>query len=233
MAPNYQRRLCQQCERRGITLSEAQLQRLLQYLELLLRWRSHLNLTGLRSSERIIDVLIAESLDFLQGDFLVSGMRVLDLGTGAGVPGIPLAICSAGLHFTLLDRSEKKITFLRRVVSLLCLENCEPYCSTAADLARALIPTQRFDAVVSRGVGHIAHLLRLAAPLLRPGGTLLVRKPLQTPELQEAAPLLATAAWAEVRTIPLLQDESSPWCLLAIPRLAQDSGEKKHPFGTH
>jgi len=220
MEPNYQKRLCQQCERRGITLAEAQCQRLLQYLELLLRWRSHLNLTGLRDTERIIDVLIGESLDFLQGGFLSPGMRVLDLGTGAGVPGITLAICSVGLHFTLLDRSEKKITFLRRVVSLLRLENCQPCCSTAEDLARTLTPPQRFDAVVSRGVGHIAHLLRLAAPLLRPGGILLARKPLQTPELQEAAPLLDTTTWGEVQTLPLLQDESSPWCLLAIPRLA-------------
>ena len=220
MELNYKTRLCQQCEQRGISLSELQLERLLQYLELLLRWRSHLNLTGLRDAERIIDVLIAESLDFLQGGFLAPGMLVLDLGTGAGVPGIPLAICSAGLHFTLLDRSEKKITFLRRVVSLLRLENCQPCCSTAEDLARALTSAQRFDAVVSRGVGHIAHLLRLAAPLLRPGGTLLVRKPLQTPELQEAASLLTTAAWGEVQTLPLLQDKASPWCLLAIPRLA-------------
>ncbi len=203
-----------------MTLSETQRQRLLQYLELLLRWRSHLNLTGLRDAERIIDVLIGESLDFFQGDFLVPGMRVLDLGTGAGVPGIPLAICSVGLHFTLLDRSEKKITFLHRVVSLLRLQNCQPCCSTAEDLARSLIPPQRFDAVVSRGVGHIAHLLRLTAPLLRPGGILLVRKPLQTPELQEAAPLLTTTTWGEVQTLPLLQAASSPWGLLAIPRLA-------------
>ena len=202
-----------------MTLSETQRQRLLQYLELLLRWRSHLNLTGLRDAERIIDVLIGESLDFFQGDFLVPGMRVLDLGTGAGVPGIPLAICSVGLHFTLLDRSEKKITFLHRVVSLLRLQNCQPCCSTAEDLARSLIPPQRFDAVVSRGVGHIAHLLRLTAPLLRPGGILLVRKPLQTPELQEAAPLLTTTTWGEVQTLPLLQAASSPWGLLAIPRL--------------
>jgi len=219
MEPNYQQRLCQQCEQRGLTLAETQLQHLLQYLELLLRWRSHLNLTGLRDAERIIDVLIAESLDFFQGGFLVPGMRVLDLGTGAGVPGIPLAICSVGLHFTLLDRSEKKITFLRRVISLLRLEHCQPCCSTAADLARALTPTQRFDAVVSRGVGHIASLLRLAVPLLRPGGTLLVRKPLHTSELQEAGPLLAAATWGEVQTIPLLPAMSSPWGLLAIPRL--------------
>ena len=220
MASNYQQRLYQQCERRGITLSETQLQRLLQYLELLLRWRAHLNLTGLRDAERIIEVLIGESLDFFQGNFLMPGMRVLDLGTGAGVPGIPLAICSVGLHFTLLDRSEKKITFLRRVVSLLGLENCQPCCSTAEALARALTPPQRFDAVLSRGVGSIAQLLRLAVPLLRPGGTLLVRKPLHTPELQEAAPLLASATWGEVQRLPLPSSTTSLWGLLVIPRLA-------------
>ena len=220
MEPNYQKRLCQQCEQRGITLSETQRERVLQYLELLLRWRLHLNLTGLRDAGRIIDVLIGESLDFLQGGFLVPGTRVLDLGTGAGVPGIPLAICSIGLHFTLLDRAEKKITFLRRVVSHLRLEHCQPCCSTAEALARSLTPPQRFDAVVSRGVGDIAHLLRLTTPLLRPGGTLLIRKPLQTPELQEAAPLLTTAAWGEVQTIPLLPATSSSWVVLAIPRLA-------------
>jgi len=220
MELNYRKRLCQQCEQRGITLAEAQLERLLQYLELLLRWRVHLNLTGLRDAERIIDVLIGESLDFFQGNLLVPGIRVLDLGTGAGVPGIPLAICSVGLYFTLLDRSEKKITFLRRVVSALRLENCQPCCSTAEDFARSLTPAQRFDAVVSRGVGHLAHLLRLAVPLLRPGGTLLVRKPLQTPELQETAPLLASATWGEVQTLPMPPAGSSSWVLLAIPRLA-------------
>ena len=147
MEPNYQKRLYEQCERRGITLSETQLQRLLQYLELLLRWRSHLNLTGLRDAERLIDILIAESLDFLQGDFLGPGMRVLDLGTGAGVPGIPLAICSVGLHFTLLDRSEKKITFLRRVASLLRLEDCQPCCNTAEASAMRLFPANAFRPV--------------------------------------------------------------------------------------
>jgi len=219
MASNYQKRLSQQCEQRGITLTEVQRERLLQYLALLLHGRRHLNLTGLRDAERILDVLIVESLDFLQGGLLLPGMRVLDLGTGAGVPGLPLAICTAGVHFTLLDRSEKKITFLRRVISLLRLENCQPCCSTAEDLAHRLPPLQHFDTVVSRGVGSIAHLLRLVAPLLRPGGSLLVRKPLQTPELQEAAPLLASGTWGEVQTLSLLQNGSLSWVVLAIPRL--------------
>ena len=93
MELNYQKRLCQACEQRGIALSTAQLHGLTHYLTLLLRWRPHLNLTGLRDAERLLDVLIVESLDFFQGDFFLPSMRVLDLGTGADVPGIPLAVC--------------------------------------------------------------------------------------------------------------------------------------------
>jgi 16S rRNA (guanine527-N7)-methyltransferase len=218
MELNYQKRLCQACEQRGIALSTTQLDGLTHYLTLLLRWRPHLNLTGLRDAERILDVLIVESLDFLQGDFFLSDMRVLDLGTGAGVPGIPLAICRPDVHVTLLDRSEKKITFLRRIVALLHLKNCQPCCSTAEDLAQRLRPQEYFDVVVSRGVGSVAHLMRLAAPLLKPGGRLLLRKPLDTPELQEAELLRASETWGSVETLPLPWSASPPWALLSIVR---------------
>ena len=220
MELNYQKRLCQACEQRGIALSTTQLEALTHYLTLLVRWRPHLNLTGLRDAERMLDVLIVESLDFLHGDFFLPGMRVLDLGTGAGVPGVPLATCRPDVHVTLLDRSEKKITFLRRVVALLHLGNCQPCCSTAEDLARRLRPQERFDVVVSRGVGSVAHLMRLTAPLLKPGGRLLLRKPLHTPELQEAKPVLASGIWGDVQTLPLPQSENglSPRVLLAIHR---------------
>lgn len=209
--------LHQQCEQHDLVLTSAAGEALLQYLELLLHWQKHLNLTGLHSAERMLDVLIVESLDFLRRDLLLPAARVLDLGTGAGVPGIPLAICAPDVHFTLLDRSEKKMTFVRRVVLSLLLRHCTPYCGTAEDLARCLPAEQFFDVVVSRGVGTVAHLSRLAAPLLRPGGLLLLRKPLTTPEVQEAAPLLAATGWGELRICPLPL-ASSGWGLVVIAR---------------
>jgi 16S rRNA (guanine527-N7)-methyltransferase len=218
MELNYQKRLCQACEQRGIALSTVQLEELTHYLELLVRWRSHLNLTGLRDTERLLDVLIVESLDFLQGDFFLPGMRVLDLGTGAGVPGIPLAICRPDVYVILLDRSEKKSAFLRRVVASLPLENGQPCCSTAEDLARRLRPQESFDVVVSRGVGSIAHLMRLTTSLLKPGGRLLLRKPLHTPELQEAELLRAAQTWGSLETLPLPWDVSPSWALFSIMR---------------
>jgi len=201
-----------------MALSTAQRDGLTHYLTLLLRWRPYLNLTGLRDAERMLEVLIVESLDFLQGDFFLPGMYVLDLGTGAGVPGIPLAICRPDIHVTLLDRSEKKITFLRRVVASLHLENCQPCCSTAEDLAHRLLPEERFDIVVSRGVGSVSYLMRLTASLLKPGGLLLLRKPLHTPELQEAELLRTSQTWGSIETLPLPWSASPPWVLLSIVR---------------
>ena len=206
-----------------MVLSPLQLDHLTEYTELLLHWRRYINLTGLREAEDIIDVLIGESLDFLQPDLWPYAARVLDLGTGAGVPGVPLAVCAPELRLTLLDRSQKKITFLQHILPRLHLHNCQPVCSTAEDFTRHLSSSQRFDVVVARGVGRVAHLLRLAAPLLHPSGRLLLRKPQSTPELQEAAPFLASAVWGEVQIRPLPQSGPFPWVLLVISRGPQDS----------
>jgi 16S rRNA G527 N7-methylase RsmG len=103
------------------------------------------------------------------------------------------------------------------------LYNCQPVCSTAEDLARHLAPASPFDAVVTRGVGTVASLLPLAAPLLRPGGVLLLRKPVHTAELQEAAVLLAAGGWAAVKTRPLPVGKRTAWMLLAIFRAEADA----------
>jgi 16S rRNA (guanine527-N7)-methyltransferase len=216
MSPPDKDRLRQGCEQRGLRLTEAQLEGLLAYLDLLLKWQRYLNLTGLRQAERLLDVLIIESLDFLQGDLVPGTARLLDLGTGAGVPGIPLAICAPDMQVTLLDRSQKKMTFVQRVVLQLRLPNCRFVTLSAEELARRLLPAERFEVVVARGVGSVARMLSLAAPLLHPGGLLLLRKPLHTSELQEAMPLLTSGMWEAPQTVPLFA--TAPWMLLGIRR---------------
>ena len=217
-------RLCQQAERRRLDLSAAQVDALMGYLDLVLQAQAHLNLTGLRDPERILDVLIVESLDFCRPDLIPPAGRVLDLGTGAGVPGITLAVWGAALHLTLLDRTRKKIDFVRRAALSLGLHHCHPAWGSAEELARRLPPDDRFDAVVSRGAGSIAHLMRLARPLLRPHGSLLLRKPPDSPEHREAEALLAAPAWAGLRTFPLAESGAKPWVLLAMERAAATTG---------
>jgi 16S rRNA (guanine527-N7)-methyltransferase len=114
----------------------------------------------------------------------------------------------------LLDRSQKKITFLRRVVAQLDLRECQPEAASAEELARRLAPEARFDAVVTRGVGRVSHLLSLTAPLLRPGGALLLRKPVDTAELREAEGLLASETWEDVRRLVLPAMPRPAWILL-------------------
>jgi 16S rRNA G527 N7-methylase RsmG len=129
---------------------------------------------------------------------------------------------------TLLDRSEKKMIFVRRVISRLQLGPCRIEIDTAEGLSRRLLsasdpmPEGAFDAVVSRGVGTVAHLLSLAGPLLRPGGVLLLRKPLRTPELDAAAPVLASGAWVATQTVPVHGHAAGEvlWTLLAIVKQA-------------
>ena len=210
--------LCRQAERRGLDLSAAQVDALMGYLELVLQGQAQLNLTGLRDPERILDVLIVESLDFCRPDLIPADGRVLDLGTGAGVPGITLAVWGAGLHLTLLDRTRKKIAFVRRAAVSLGLPNCHPAWGSAEDLSRRLPPDERFNAVVARGVGSIAHLMRLARPLLRPHGKLLLRKPPDSPEYQEAEALLASTAWAGMRRFRLPESGAMAWVLVAVER---------------
>ena len=215
---HLRKRLCQQAERRGLDLAAAQVDALMGYLELVLQAQAHLNLTGLRDPERILDVLIVESLDFCRPDLIPANGRVLDLGTGAGVPGITLAVWGAALHLTLLDRTRKKIAFVRRAALSLDLPNCHPAWGSAEELSRGLSPDERFDAVVARGVGSIAHLMRLARPLLRPHGTLLLRKPPDTPEYRDAEALLASPAWDGMQMFRLPDGGGMRWILLAIER---------------
>ena len=212
------KRLCQQVECRGLDLAQKQVDALIGFHALLLQMRSRLNLTGLRDPERILDVLIVESLDFCRSDLIPADGRVLDLGTGAGVPGITLAVWGGDLHVTMLDRTRKKIAFVHRVAAALGLQNCRPAWGSAEELSRRMAPDERFHAVVARGVGSMAHLMRLALPLLRPHGKLLLRKPPHTAEFREAESLLDSPGWAGMWRSPLLGSSTMSWDLVVIER---------------
>ena len=215
---HLRKRLCEQVECRGLELSDSQVDALMGYLDLVLQTRLHLNLTGLRDPERILDVLIVESLDFCRSDLIPVDGRVLDLGTGAGVPGITLAVWEPRLECTLLDRTRKKIAFVRGAATALGLRNCHPAWGSAEELSRRTSPDERYDTVVARGVGTIDQLMRLARPLLRPRGRLLLRKPLDTGERQEAEKRLSTRAWSGMESFTLVESGGKHWCLLAVKR---------------
>ncbi len=122
-------------------------QKLSIHLELLLRWNERMNLTAIRDPREIVRRHFGESLFVAR--FISPAGSLLDLGSGAGFPGIPIQICRPALKVTLAESQRKKATFLREVVRELGL-SCEIWAQRAEDL----IPLRRFDAVVMRAVDH-------------------------------------------------------------------------------
>lgn len=120
-----------------------------EYAEMLVRWGSVFNLTAARTAQQIMDEHIQDSLSLLP--FLTKDGCVLDVGTGAGLPGIPLAIARKDINFKLLDSRQKKINFVQHAVTSLQLPNVEPICARVEELS---LPVQ-VDMVVSRAFASL------------------------------------------------------------------------------
>jgi 16S rRNA (guanine527-N7)-methyltransferase len=153
----------------GIELGERQAAQLLRLLDELDDWNQRMNLTAIR--ERGAQVT-KHLLDSLSVQPFLHGERVLDVGTGAGFPGLPLAIVNPQRHFTLLDSTAKKLKFIEHAVALLELPNVQ----TVHTRAENFRPPERFDIVVSRAVGPVEQFVKWAGHLCVGGGRLLAMK---------------------------------------------------------
>jgi 16S rRNA (guanine(527)-N(7))-methyltransferase RsmG len=150
------------------------------YIGLLQRWQRAYRLVGSLDRLWIVDNIVLDSLLFVRFLSFPSGRsaRVLDLGSGAGVPGIPLAITSVGLSFCLLEPRRRRASFLATAVRELKLTNVKVL-GLRSDEALRQEPalSKAFDAVVSRCAGPAYHVSTLAQPFLKPGGRLVVSGP--------------------------------------------------------
>ena len=133
------------------------------------RWNKKFNLTAIRNPDEMITGHLLDSLvvrPLLQGD------RVMDMGTGAGFPGLPLAICEPERHFELVDGNNKKIKFVQHAATLLQLGNVTATWSRTEDFA----PEQRFDTVIARAVGPLARLVKMAGHHVGEDGVFIAMK---------------------------------------------------------
>jgi len=153
----------------GLELSGEQASRLLAHLDILDDWNTRMNLTAIRDRPSQVTRHLLDSLSVWP---YLRGGRVADVGSGAGFPGIPLAIVEPGRQFALIESTGKKCRFLEHVRDALGLANV----AVVQARAEAYKPAARFDTVLARAVGPISELVRLAGPLVVGGGRLLAMK---------------------------------------------------------
>jgi 16S rRNA (guanine527-N7)-methyltransferase len=153
----------------GLELTDAEVGKLVQHLDLLDEWGGRMNLTAIRDRP---SQLTKHVLDSLSVRPYLRGRRVADVGSGAGFPGIPLAIVAPEIHFVLIESTGKKCRFMEHVRDALGLGNVE----VVQSRAEAHQPAVRYDTVIARAVGPVADLVRYAGPLVAGGGRLLAMK---------------------------------------------------------
>lgn len=147
----------------GLSLQDRQVDQLLEYLNLLQKWNRAYNLTAIREPEAMLKLHLLDSLSITP---LVQGQRIVDVGTGPGLPGIPLAICFPDRQLTLLDSNGKKTRFLFQVKNSLSLGNVCEIQSRVEDYR----PEQLFDAVTSRAFTSLWDMVNKCRHLLADGG---------------------------------------------------------------
>jgi 16S rRNA (guanine527-N7)-methyltransferase len=161
--------LAQGIESLGLKIDAPVQQDLLRYLELLRKWNKVYNLTAIRDAEQMLSHHLLDSLSIVP---FVRGPRVLDMGCGAGLPGIPLALARPDLQVVMMDANAKKTRFVQQAITELNLDNAEAVHARAEDYTAP----GGFDTVTSRAFSSLDDFLGLAAPYLQKGGQLLAMK---------------------------------------------------------
>ena len=158
----------------GITLSEIQLKQFYNYMNLLIEWNKKINLTAITEPDEIILKHFVDSLTISK--YISDGTRVVDVGTGAGFPGIPLKIYRQDIEITLLDSLQKRINFLDEVIRELNLEKIETVHSRVEDFGKDKKYREKFDISTSRAVANLATLSEYLLPLVKIGGKVISMK---------------------------------------------------------
>lgn len=179
----------------GIDLSGHQTAQLLSYLDLLEKWNNAYNLTAVRSRSEMLSRHLVESLAISP---FISGKQVVDVGTGAGLPGIPLAIANPAVHYTLLDSNGKKSRFLLEVKRALILANVE----IETVRVESWLPTKRFDSVVTRAFADLATTLVRVEHVLTEQGMVYAMKTQQAQHEIESLPDATRQVTAQIINVP-------------------------------
>ena len=175
-------------EKLGLTFDREKYEKFMVYKDLLKEWNKNINLTAIIDDEEIITKHFIDSIKAMEFQPLKNAKSIIDVGTGAGFPGIPLKIVSSDIELTLLDSLNKRINFLKEVGKVLELKNVEYIHSRAEDGGNDVNLRENFDIAVSRAVANLTLLSELRLPYVKVGGYFIALKgPSVDEEIESAA----------------------------------------------
>lgn len=175
------------CSNEGLPFDEDKYNKLIKYKDMLKEWNEKMNLTAITDDDGIIKKHFIDSLKIFRFSKLKNFKRIIDVGTGAGFPGIPMKIIMPEMEIVLLDSLNKRISFLNEVINSLNLEGITAVHGRAEDFARESSYRESFDAAVSRAVANLSVLSELCLPYVKKNGYFIALKgPAVEEEIAEA-----------------------------------------------
>ena len=153
-----------------ISLSEKQLLQFMTYYEMLIEWNQVMNLTAITDFDEVLKKHFIDSISLIKAHDVSLPVSVIDIGTGAGFPGIPLKIAFPNLKITLLDSLNKRVNFLQAVIDELQLEDIDAIHGRAEDFAKKGKLREQYDLCVSRAVANLSTLSEYCLPYIKVGG---------------------------------------------------------------
>lgn len=173
---NYRKKLTLGAEKLNIDLNKTQVEQFMDYLNLIQKWNQQINLTAVDSADKIVVKHFLDSLSLLAELKLDGTEKIIDVGTGAGLPGLPLKIVYPELTITLLEAVKKKVTFVRRAVYRLNLEGVEVIHGRAEDYGQQEEYREQYDYGLARAVAKLNILGEYTLPFVQQGGKFIAYK---------------------------------------------------------
>ena len=216
----------------SIELSEKQLEQFRVYYEMLVEKNKVMNLTGITEWDEVLEKHFLDSISLIRAFDLNQELTVMDMGTGAGFPGIPLKIAFPNLKVTLADSLNKRVLFLQEVIDALKLEGIEAIHGRAEDLAREKNHRESYDLSVSRAVANLSTLSEYCLPFVKIGGQFISYKSGECDEEVAASKSAVFLLGGKISSIVKFELGESGRSFVVIDKVSGTSKEYPRKAGT-
>ena len=215
-----------------IKINDEQIKSFEKYMNLLLEWNEKINLTAITQPEEVKLKHFVDSLTVLK--YINDDDKVIDIGTGAGFPGIPLKIMNENTKITLLDSLNKRINFLNIVIETLNLRNIQAIHGRAEEIARNKLYREKYDVAVSRAVANLSTLTEYMLPFVKIGGKCICMKGANVNEELERAQNAIKELGGEIEKIDnfFLSDNDNERNIIIIKKVKETKSKYPRKAGT-